>query len=557
MKLKQKINKLPQNPGVYTFKDRSNNYLYIGKAGNIRKRVRTHFQKPSSSGKENILIKKTSSIDCIITSSEVEALILECNLIKEHKPKYNIMLRDDKSYPYIKITLKEEFPAIYLTRDLSAKNRQAGLNDETAKYFGPYTDVKSLRKTLLLLRKIFLFKTCRKTKVDGKPCLNYHIARCVGPCSGKVSREDYMEIIGNVSMFLEGKVQDLISYLHKKMAQASASREYEKAAKLRDRIESIQKMASSQIVSKLGGKNQDFIGYASHKNKGLIALFKIIEGKLLAHENFELIIKANSKSEEAIASFIEQYYSFNLPLPDEIFVPVVIKERKLLEEWFKKTSGKSAKIFIPKRGDKKKLLNMAGDNARYKLMEEITSQSKHVSLLIDLQKKLNLPEVPYRIEGIDISNIRGKSAVGSVVVFENASAQKNEWRKFKIKSVHTIDDYMMMEEVLMRRYRRLIAERNKLPDLVLVDGGKGQVNIAKQVLKELAVENIPVIGIAKGENKIHLSYSSKMIILNPRTESFRFLAHVRDEAHRFAHAYFENLKRKEVKKSLAESLNKK
>lgn len=549
MEIKKKIKTLPISSGVYIFKDKDANELYIGKAENIRKRVKSHFQNPTFSGKETVLTKKTVSIDYIITQTAVEALILECNLIKEYKPKYNIILKDDKSYPYIKIALSEKFPTIYITRDL---------NDKGGKYFGPYTDAKSLRKTLLLLRRIFLFKTCKKTKIDGKPCLNYHIARCVGPCTGKVSKEDYMEMIENVSMFLSGETQKLFSYLKNRMNEASASKEYEKSAKFRDQIESIHKMFSPQTISKLDGQNQDFIGYASAcppklqwraKSKALIVLFKVRNGKLSAQEKFNLIVRINSKTEEAVLSFIEQYYSLSSLIPDEIFVPVILKEKNLLEKWLKKTKGKTVKISVPQRGDKKRLLKMASDNAQYKLLETVALKSKQVDLFLDLQKRLNLPSAPFRIEGIDISNIMGKNAVGSVVVFEKGSPKKNEWRKFKIKSIDTSNDYMMMGEVIERRYKRILAEKKKLPDLVFVDGGKGQVSVAKQVFNELGIENMPIVGIAKGENKIHLSYSSKIIILNPRIESFRFLAHVRDEAHRFAHSYYEVLKKKEIQNS--------
>ncbi|MDD5454995.1 MAG: excinuclease ABC subunit UvrC [Candidatus Ratteibacteria bacterium] len=548
MRTQDKISTLPSGPGVYVFKDKSNNYLYIGKAENIRKRVKSHFQKPGLSGKDAILAKKTASIDYIVTRSAVEALILECNLIKEHKPKYNVTLKDDKSYPYIKIALGEHFPTVYITRDLHTKNlpTRPPLADKQAKYFGPYTDVKSLRRTLLLLRKIFLFKTCRKTKIDGKPCLNYHIARCVGPCTGKVSQKDYMEIIKNVSMFLAGETKDLISYLKKKMDDASASKEYEKAARFRDQLNSIQRASFSQTVSNLLGKNQDFIGYADSKNTGLIVLFNIRNGKLLTQEKFNLTAMANSEIEEAVPSFIEQYYSSSSFIPDEIFVPVALKEKDLLEKWLKRKRGKTVRISVPQRGANKKLLKMASDNAGYKLMETFPSAHKQSNIPIDLQERLNLSSIPFKIEGIDISNIRGKSAVGSVVVFENAVANKNEWRKFKIKSIDTSDDYKMMKEVLERRYRRMLSEDN-LPDLVLVDGGKGQVSIAKQVFNGLGIENMPVVGIAKGENRIHLSYSSRILILNPRIESLRFLAHVRDESHRFAHSYFSNLRRKETR----------
>ncbi len=556
MEVKEKIKSLPVSNGVYIFKDKAGNYLYIGKAENIRKRVKSHLDNPHPSGKEAVLARNTTSIDYIITPSEVEALILECNLIKEHRPKYNIMLRDDKKYPYIKIALGEKFPTVYLTRDLT---------DKEAKYFGPYTNAKAVRKTLSFLRRIFPFKICKKKKVDGRPCLDYHIARCLGPCTGKVEREDYMEITEGVSMFLEGKVENLLSYLKKKIDRASELQEYEKAVGLRDRMEAIKKISSPQTVSRLESINQDFIGYARDRNKSLVVLLKVRGGKLLARENFNLIVGGSSEISEAISSFIEQYYSSrpvrnkflngsSSPLPDEIFVPVAVRDKKLLEKWLKERKAKAVKIFVPNRGDKKRLLQMANDNAQYKLMEELAIKSKQLNVLIDLQKILNLPSVPFRIEGIDISNIRGRQAVGSVVVFEKGYSKKDKWRKFKIKSINTVDDYTMMREVIGRRYRRMLDEKTKLPDLVLVDGGRGQVSIAKQVFNELAIENIPIIGLAKGENKIHLSFSSKTISLNPRIESFRFLAHVRDEAHRFAHSYYQRLKQKEVKESLGNEI---
>ncbi len=545
MMLREKINKLPSKTGVYIFKDENGDYLYIGKAENIKKRVKTHLENPNPSGKEAVLARKTASIDYMVTPSEVEALILECNLIKEYKPRYNVMLKDDKKYPYIKITSGEKFPTVYLTRDL---------NDKPAKYFGPYTNAKAVRKILPFLRRIFPFKICKKNKADNKPCLDYHISRCIGPCTGRVSEEDYRDIINGVSMFLEGKVENLFSNLKEKMDKASVARDYEKAGRLRDQIEAIRKMSPSPIVSRLKNANQDFIGYAGEKNKALIVLLKVRCGKLLAQEKFDLITKTGSKINEAIESFIKQYYSSSLPLPDEIFLPVIIEEKNLLEEWFKKTNRKDVRIFVPQKGDKKRLLQMASNNARYKLMEEIASPSKYLNLFMELKEKLNLPSVPSKIEGIDISNIKGQHAVGSVVVFDKGYPKKNDWRKFKIKSISTVDDYTMMREVIERRYRRLIDEKNKLPDLVLVDGGKGQVGIARQVFNGLAIENIPVIGIAKGENEIHLSYSSKVISLNPRIESFRFLARVRDEAHRFAHSYYQILKQKEIKKSLGREI---
>jgi excinuclease ABC subunit C len=545
VEIKDKIKSLPASSGVYLFKDKVGKHLYIGKAENIRKRVKTHLDSSRQTSKEKIFVQKTASIDYIITSSEVEALILECNLIKEYRPYYNVMLKDDKKYPYVKIALGEEFPTIHVTRDLA---------DKKAKYFGPYTNAKALRKTLSFLRKIFLFKVCSKKKMDGKPCLNYHISRCIGPCTGKITKEEYAQIIKSVSMFLEGKVENLLSYLKKRMDRASGLKEYEKAAQLRDQIDAIQKVSAAQTVSKFGNNAQDFIGYAEDKNKALIALFKVRDGKLLAKEGFNLVKKSGSKINEVLSSFIEQYYSSSSPLPDEIFLPAAVKEKELFEKWFKKTKGKTVEILTPKRGDKKKLLQMASDNAKYRLMEEISSRPEHLNLLMKLKEKLELPLVPSLIEGIDISNIRGKQAVGSVVVFEKGFPKKSKWKKFRIKSIEEPNDYMMMKEVLERKYKRVIDERSKLADMILVDGGRGQVGIAKQVFYGLGIKNIPIIGIAKKENRIYLSYSSRVIKINPRIPSFRLLIRIRDEAHRFAHSYYENLKKKEIKKSLGNEI---
>ncbi|HIE43664.1 MAG TPA: excinuclease ABC subunit UvrC [Candidatus Omnitrophica bacterium] len=547
MGLKKEIEKIPSQIGVYIFKDKEGNYLYIGKTENLRKRVASHLETPSPSRKEEILKRKTASIDYLVTSSEVEALILECNLIKEYKPRYNISLKDDKKYPYIKISLGEEFPTIHLTRDLT---------DKKARYFGPYTNAKAARKTLQLLGKILAFKRCKKKRIDKKACLNYYIGRCVGPCLGRLKKEDYMEIVSEVSMFLEGEVDNLLAHLRRRMEEASEKLHYELAAKLRDQIEAIKKISSPQKVAYLTGANQDFIGYARRGSKTLITLFKVRDGKLLGQEHFPLIERVNSGIEEAIASFLKQYYPLSSPLPDEIVLPITIEEERLFREWFKKGKGKSVKISVPKRGEKHKLLQMASNNAKYKLLEEERSirNERYACALFQLKQKLNLPVVPLRIEGIDISNIRGKHAVGSVVVFEKGKAKKDEWRKFKIKNVHTIDDYRMMEEVITRRYTRILQEGGELPDLLLLDGGRGQVSIVNKVLIKMGVKNLPIIGLAKGENKIHSSSLSRELPLDTHLPPFRLLAYIREEAHRLAHSYYQGLKKKEVIQSIGEKI---
>ena len=555
MDIKEKIERLPTSCGVYIFIDRGGNYLYIGKGENIRKRVKSHLTPPFLSPKKDILARKTSSIDYLITPSEVDALVLECNLIKEYKPRYNISLRDDKKYPYIRINLAEEFPTICLTRELTYKK---------ARYFGPYTDAKAMRRTLRLLRKTFAFKICKKKKIDKKACLDYYIGRCIGPCSGRIKKEDYMEIVKEVIMFLEGRVDHLLTHLGERMNEASKNYQYELAGRLRDQIEAIKKTSSPQRVSTLKKICQDYVGYAKGENKAFITLLKVRAGKLVEKQNFHLNERLLLSKNEAISSFLKQYYSFSFPLPHEIIIPVFIEEENLIKRWLKEVQGKEIKITVPKRGDKKKMLEVASNNAEYQLKEgSILKSDRYSSILMELKKRLNLPLIPSRIEAVDISNIMGKNAVGSVVVFEKGNPKKDEWRKFKIKCTREIpshlrkrggNDYQMMAEVIERRYQRVQDENRQLPGLILVDGGGGQVAVAKKVLNQLGIKNIPIIGLAKGENRIHTSFSQRTLKLDPHIASFRFLVFIRDEAHRFAHSYYQKLKKKEIEKSLGEKI---
>ncbi len=544
MELAQKIKDLPENPGVYIFKDEKGRFLYVGKARSLKKRVRSYLS--SSSPKIERLLKKATHLDYILTDSEIEALLLECNLIKEYRPRYNVLLRDDKKYPYIKVTLGEEFPRIFLTRDIRSNG---------SRLFGPYTNAKAARATLRLIRKIFPFKTCKKTKIDGKPCLNFYIGKCLGPCRGNISRQEYMEVVNQAMAFLEGKTQDLLTQLRKKMETLSKNLQFEEAARVRDQIKSIEKITFKQALSTLEKVNRDIIAIAWDKSSALATLLKIREGKLIGEEHFPLKGTRLTPPPEIIESFLLQYYSRTSSYPQEILLEEMPPDPQLLERWLKELAKKKVHLRTPQRGELKQLLRMASTNARYKLMEmKLEKRKKERDTLLSLQRELNLPILPYRIEGFDISQVCGKEAVGSMVVFEKGVPLKEEYRRFRIKAVQGIDDYGMMEEVIRRRIRRLMEEGKMLPDLILVDGGRGQVNVAKKVLHQFQLRKIPVVGLAKGEERIYLSYRNLPLLLPSHSPALNLLRRIRDEAHRFAHSYHLRLRKKESYQTLWDEL---
>ena len=552
----QKIDRLPTNPGVYLFKDKKGTILYIGKAGNIKHRVSSYFRKPAGKDLKTLtMLDKVADIDTIVTDTEKEAFILENNLIKAHHPRYNVKLRDDKNYPCLRLSMEDDFPTLTIVRRIKK---------DGSLYFGPYPSATSLRETLRLIRRLFPIRTCLDTKFSGRlrPCINYEMDRCTGPCCGKIDRGQYQEIVHQVKMFLEGKNKDLVESLKKKMEEESQQLHFEKAAKIRDQIDYIehviekQKMVSSDFV------DQDVIGF--HRQNHMFAIHPLFirGGKLLGGKGFTIPSKG-LPDEEVLFSFLHQYYREGKFIPEQILIPKTLPEQNLVEQWLTELKGKRVRIFAPLKGDKKHLLRMACENAQQFLLGKDKLEKSEKKLLEVLKEKLRLKKIPWRIEAFDISNLQGGNAVGSMVVFENGKPNKERYRHFKIKTIEGADDTGMMYEVLLRHYQKSI-EMNDLPDLVLLDGGRGQLNVGLEVLKELRIQEVDLISLAKEkavessrlsrtrktEEKIFHPQYKEPILLGKHSPLLHLLDRIRDEAHRFAITYHKNVRIRETIRSV-------
>ncbi|RMG61262.1 MAG: excinuclease ABC subunit C [Calditrichaeota bacterium] len=551
--LQEKLNSLPAQPGVYLFKDRAGTILYVGKAKNLRNRVRSYFQKSRSEDpKQQAMLRRVADLETILVDSEVEAVMLEANLIKQHRPRYNVVLRDDKSYPYIRIT-NEPFPRVFVTRRL--------VNDGS-RYLGPYTDVKHLRHIMKALRKIFPIRSC-KYFIDEqviaskkiKVCLDYHIKRCQGPCEGLVSPEAYQQMIRQVERFLKGKTRELVQELEERMKQAAEQLNFEEAARLRDQITLIEQFQfSNQRVVQTDFEDRDVLALAWEDEDACTAVFKIRDGKVIARQHFYLSGVEEKSEAEILTQFLKQFYLKADSYPRQVLLPMDPDEEKaLLEQWLGGLAGHRVEIVVPRIGEKKKLVDLCQKNARFLLDELLLHKLKRRDRLPlnvrELQKALDLPVPPRRIEAFDISNIQGKDAVASMVCFVDGRPKKSEYRIFKIRSKTTPDDFAMMREAVHRRYRRLLEEKKPLPDLILIDGGKGQLNSALAALQALGIENQPIVGLAKRLEEIYRPGVSEPQTLPRRNPGLRLLQHVRDESHRFALMHF----RKQHKKSTLKS----
>ncbi len=525
------ISRIPDSSGVYLMKDKSDAVIYVGKARSLKKRVRQYFQsRKNQSPKTKILVGHIEDLEYIVTDSEVEALVLEANLIRKHKPRYNIQLKDDKRYPYVKVTINSRFPRIFITR----RRLMDG-----AIYFGPYTNVKAIRKTLDIISQIFQIRRCRK-KINGKqvrPCLNSHIRRCLAPCTGGVSEDEYMEHVMDVVKFLKGDVSELIKQLESKMNDFSAAQEYEAASMIRDQLAAIRSL-SKQQTSTAGSDDRDVIAAVSGDAGVSVQLFYVRDGNMVGRADILLTRGGvDTTMPDVLAEFIKQYYQ-DSPVPPEILVEHAIPDKDLITEWLSQRSGHNVSINVPLRGQKRKLLDMASKNAKMSMELAQLKPKPHEAAqqsLVQLKDALSLDFPPGRIEAFDISNISGTDAVGSMVVFENGMPSKSEYRQFNIKTVKGIDDFAMMEEVVRRRYARLLKEHAAMPDLILIDGGAGQVSAANGSLKELDLD-IPLIGLAKKfEHIVTTKKGAGEVIILPRTSmALKLLMQMRDEAHRFA-----------------------
>jgi excinuclease ABC subunit C len=540
MDIIQKLKSLPKKPGVYLFKNKDGKVLYVGKAKILRSRVRSYFSQKEISINPRLqnLINKISDLDFIVTDSDVEALILEANLIKKYKPRYNVNLKDDKSYPYIRITA-ENFPQVFATRNI--------VRDGSI-YFGPYTNVRDMKNALNTLKGIFSIRSCKyrlnkKTVAEKKVklCLDYHIKKCKGPCQGLQSEQDYNKTIEKVVKFLKGKTLDILSDLRREMLEFSDKQEFEEAAAIRNKIEILEKYRNSQKVVTNDLLDRDIFAISREDDDACAVIFKIREGKVLGRVHYFLNGILNKAMTEIVEHFINQYYNNSDEIPNEIFIQTKLENSPLIEDWLVSRSNHTIKIIVPKIGEKKKLMDMCITNANY-LLEELKLQKMQVKdhipyVIHSLQRDLHLEEPPRRIECFDISNLQGTDAVGSMVCFIDGKPKKSEYRKFKIQSKDTPDDYTMMEEVIQRRYRRVLNEKKELPELIIVDGGKGQLSVAVGVLKKLKIVNQPVIALAKRLDEVFIPGIPDAQMLPKTSSSLKLLQHIRDEAHRFAVSY--------------------
>ena len=520
---------LPKKPGVYIMRDANDEIIYIGKAKNLINRVRSYFREKLDRPKTQILMSHFDSLEYIVTNSEKEALILEATLIKKHRPRYNVQLKDDKRYPYVKIT-NEKYPRLIITRNIT-KN---GI------YYGPFTDVTSVKKTVKFLKSLFKIRACRN--MDG-PSLNSQIDLCYAPCSGEISKEEYDEIINKIDLFFQGKYSVIVKNLKKEMAEAAENEQFEKAAVLRDQITSIEEIMEKQFVDLVDDDlDQDVIAIAPNDNEVVVIIMPIRNGKIVGRDDFLMSGSQYESNSEILFAFIQQYYGFNRHIPKQILLNEPIDDTELLEEWLSDLRGNKVYIKVPMKGVKLRLVNMAQKNA-----EIIKHQKKAMeNSLIELKKYLKLDKLPRIIEGYDISNISGKFAVGSKVSFKDAKPNKKKYKRFKIETPGP-NDFAMMKELLTRRLKMI--DTDEEPDLIVIDGGKGQLSMACEVLDELNLAHIPIIGLAKEFEEIYIPNSKRPIIIPKNNKALHLLQQVRDESHRFAITYHRKLRSDNISES--------
>ncbi|MBO4902936.1 MAG: excinuclease ABC subunit UvrC [Lachnospiraceae bacterium] len=534
--ISEELKKLPAKPGVYIMHDEDDRIIYVGKAVILKNRVRSYFRESTKKTlKISQMVSRIKWFEYVVTDSELEALILENNLIKEHQPKYNTMLKDDKTYPYIKVTVREDFPRIHITRQVKKDN---------ARYYGPYTSAASVKETIELLRKVYQIRPCRS--LHGGPCLYYHIGQCSAPCIGKISKEEYAENVQKVLSFLNGNQKPLTQQLEAKMQEASENMDYEKAAEYRDMLRSIGQVSEKQKITDLSGDDKDIIAIAGNETAMIVQVFFIRDGKILGREHFYMEHTEGEKKEDVLKSFIGQYYASCPGIPGELIVSTSVEDRELLEEWLKSIRGSRVRITVPQKGRKEKLVELAEKNAQIVLAQDIEKLKREGNAVRELEDLLDI-EIR-RIEAYDISNISGFDSVGSMVVFENGKPKKNDYRKFRIKSVEGANDYASLAEVLTRRFEHALAKDekfDKLPDLIMMDGGKGQVGVALSVMEKCHID-IPVCGMVKDNNHRTrgLYYNNTEIAIDKSGEGFKLITRIQDEAHRFAITFHRNLRSK-------------
>lgn len=551
--IQEELKKLPGKPGVYLMHDEKDAIIYVGKAISLKNRVRQYFQSSRNKGaKIEQMVTHISRFEYIVTDSELEALVLECNLIKEHRPKYNTMLMDDKTYPFIKVTVNEPFPRVMMARRMKK---------DKAKYFGPYTSAGAVKDTIELIRKLYHIRSCNRSlpKDIGKerPCLNYHIHQCYAPCQGYISGEEYRKSIDEVVRFLNGNYDPILKELEEKMLDASENLEFEKAIEYRELLASVQKIAQKQKITDTAGDDRDIIAMASEGEDAVVQVFFIRGGRFIGRDHFYLKIAENDTKSEILSSFIKQFYAGTPYIPAELMLPEEIEDQEIIEEWLTTRREHKVRLRIPKKGTKEKLVELAQKNAQMVLKNDKErlkrEEGRTIGAVKELEKILGLTGI-IRMEAYDISNTNGFDSVGSMVVYEHGKPKRNDYRKFKIKSVQGPDDYASMNEVLTRRFEHGLRERQDesetggfqaFPDLIMMDGGRGQVNIALEVLEKLNL-HIPVCGMVKDDNHRTrgLYFNNVELPIDRNSECFRLITRIQDEAHRFAITFHRQLRSK-------------
>ncbi len=556
-KMKAQLKELPSRPGVYMFKDSGGEVIYVGKAKSLRSRLRSYFNGSSRRYKSRLLQEEAADFDYLITENEVEAYILEANLIKKHGPRYNVQLKDDKTYPYIKITAQEEFPRIKKTRIIK---------EDGARYFGPYADVEAVYRVMGTVKDLFKLRRCSGEIGDARsggdgPCLNYHIDKCAAPCTGEVDSGEYGKKIESICSFLAGRESGLLALVEEQMRRAAEEKQFEEAADFRDGLRALKKLSRRQKVASGRQHNLDAAALVISEEKKLacVQMLFVRNGRLVGQDYVLLQETDLRDSKEAMSSFLQQYYAGSVDIPPEIIVTPEPAERDVIKAGLSRERGSKLNLKKPEQGDKKELLSMAGENAQENLkraeIKRKYQEEQSARELAELRDRLNMKKLPHYIEGFDISNLRSEAAAAAMVVFKGGSPAKDMYRRFKIKDVKGQDDYAMLQEVLNRRYSRLLEEDRELPDLILIDGGKGQLSSAREILNELGLNNLKIISLAKKREEIFIPSEEDPLRISRRSPALKLLQRIRNEAHRFAVNYHRKLRSRRLTESMLDQIS--
>ena len=549
MTLEENLARLPDRPGIYIYRDAKAQVLYVGKAASLRSRVRSYFQESRPRDpKTDALVRQIRDLEYVVTDNELEALMLEANLVRKHRPRYNIILRDDKHYPFLKLTTNEEFPRLLVARRVQ---------NDGATYYGPFYPATAMRETLKLTRQLFPLRTCSIT-IDGtleRPCIQYSIHRCNAPCTGWETREGYAKTVRDVTQFLEGRDEDLALRLTREMEEAAVETKFERAAALRNQIQALNKVRERQKIISTDEVDQDVIGVVRQGSDACVEFFFVRKGRLVGQEAFFFDRVAGWADGEILSAFVRQFYGKSVAPAPEILVSEDLPEAELTTEWLSTLAGRRVQIVVPQRGPRREFVAMAEANAAIALQNHLLSRDDRQQVVLEeLRRALTLPGLPNRIEGYDISHVQGSEQVGSLVVWENGSMKKEDYKRFRIKTVAGADDFAALGEVLTRRFARALEQGTPLPDLVLIDGGRGQLNVGLKVLQDLGLDYLPVAALAKQQEEVYVGESLHPLVLDPTSPALHTLQKIRDEAHRFAITYHKKLRSKRTLQSVLDTI---